>query len=398
MTTVVQLSDVAEINPRMRRRPADDEYVSFLGMAGIDAASGTTEHGETRRFGQVSKGYTNFQDGDLLLAKITPCFENGKIAQAWLCYPLGVGSTEFHVIRPNPNTLDARFALHLLRTPQVRVAGERRMTGSAGQRRVPEAYIAQLELPLPPIEEQRRTSEILDRAAAIRAKRQESITHLNDLRRSIFADMFGDPVANPRQLPVRTLNELGSLERGVSKHRPRNDPHLLGGAYPLIQTGDVANSGGIIRSFSATYSELGLRQSKLWPSGTLCITIAANIAKTGILTFPACFPDSVVGFTADSSTTAYVKTWFLFIQKALEASAPMSAQRNINLAILRELPVPVPSRRELEEFAARTARVESMRDDLVSNLDDMEELFASLQHSAFSNRLGAGDREDTSDE
>ncbi|HRA89425.1 MAG TPA: hypothetical protein PK992_15175, partial [Planctomycetaceae bacterium] len=82
--------------------------------------------------------------------------------------------------------------------------------------------------------------------------------------------------------------------------------------------------------------DIGLRQSKMWPAGTLCITIAANIAKTGILTFDACFPDSVVGFRADDpATVEYVRVWLSFLQKALEDSAPESAQKNINLAILR---------------------------------------------------------------
>src|SRR5207253_2857111 len=105
---------------------------------------------------QVSKGYTFFRDGDLLLAKITPCFENGKIAQATLNHELGVGSTEFHVIRPDRMRVSDRFLLRFLRQPRIRLSGERRMTGSAGQRRVPEAFISELELPLPPLEERRR--------------------------------------------------------------------------------------------------------------------------------------------------------------------------------------------------------------------------------------------------
>jgi len=92
------------------------------------------------------------------------------------------------------------------------------------------------------------------------------------------------------------FKDVGTLDRGVSKYRPRNAPELLGGPYPLVQTGEVSNCDGYIRSHVSTYSESGLRQSKMWPAGTLCITIAANIAKTGILTFPSCFPDSVVGF------------------------------------------------------------------------------------------------------
>ena len=164
--------------------------------------------------------------------------------------------------------------------------------------------------------------------------------------------MFGDPVSNSYDLPEATLPDLGKFGRGVSKHRPRNDIKLLGGKYPLIQTGDVANAGLYITSYSNTYSELGLKQSKMWDKGTLCITIAANIAKTAILEFDACFPDSVVGFTANERTNnIFIHYWFSFFQAILESQAPESAQKNINLKILSELKVIVPEKKKQDEFA-----------------------------------------------
>ncbi|WP_219599931.1 restriction endonuclease subunit S, partial [Vibrio parahaemolyticus] len=156
------------------------------------------------------------------------------------------------------------------------------------------------EIPLPPLAEQKRIAAILDKADAIRQKRKQAIELADEFLRSVFLDMFGDPVTNPKGWEVEKFGNVGSLDRGKSKHRPRNDPKLLGGLHPLVQTGDVANSKGYLRSYTSTYSDFGLAQSKKWPAGTLCITIAANIAKTGILTFDACFPDSVVGFTPNS--------------------------------------------------------------------------------------------------
>ncbi len=93
-----------------------------------------------------------------------------------------------------------------------------------------------------------------------------------------------------------TIDDLGAVNRGKSKHRPRNDPQLFGGEYPFIQTGDVKRSNLYITEYTDTYSEKGLAQSKLWSKGTLCITIAANIAESAILGVDACLPDSVVGF------------------------------------------------------------------------------------------------------
>lgn len=93
-----------------------------------------------------------------------------------------------------------------------------------------------------------------------------------------------------------TLDKLGSISRGKSKHRPRNDKILFGGKYPFIQTADVKAANLYLTEYKNTYNEKGLEQSKLWKAGTLCITIAANIAETAILGIDACFPDSIMGF------------------------------------------------------------------------------------------------------
>lgn len=204
---------------------------------------------------------------------------------------------------------------------------------------------------LPSVDEQKSIVEILKKVKGILDKRNDEIRELDNLIKARFVEMFGDPVSNSYGFPEATLPELGELGRGVSKHRPRNDSKLLGGDYPLIQTGDVANAGLYITSYGGTYSELGLKQSKMWNKGTLCITIAANIAKTAILEFDACFPDSVVGFIANEKTNnIFIHYWFSFFQAILESQAPESAQKNINLKILSELKVIVPKKEKQDEF------------------------------------------------
>ena len=237
---------------------------------------------------------------------------------------------------------------------------------------------------LPPIEEQRRIAAVLDAADALRTKRCQALTKLDTLTQAIFINMFGDPVVNPCGFPVDDLSTLGALDRGVSKHRPRNDPKLLGGSWPLVQTGDVATSGGYITAYSATYSDLGLAQSKLWPAGTLCITIAANIGKTGVLGFDACFPDSVVGFTAeDEATVEYVRHFLNFLQPALEAQAPLSAQRNINLKVLRGLRIAIPPPGLRAAFGDAVAKVRRFAAIATKGDRELDSLFASLQQRAF---------------
>ena len=253
---------------------------------------------------------------------------------------------------------------------------------------VSKSDIGSLQIPLPPLEEQKRIAAILDAADDLRAKRRESLAQLDALLQSTFLDMFGDPVANPMGWEVVLLENLGTLDRGVSRHRPRNDPSLLGGSHPLIQTGEVAKSRGYIRSYSSTYSDLGLSQSKMWPAGTLCITIAANIASTGILTFDACFPDSVVGFTpSENSSVEYVQVLFGFLKAILERQAPQVAQKNINLKVLRELPVPMPPSVLQRRFAAIVDSVEQQKAKQCAHLEELDTLFASLQFRAFKGEL-----------
>lgn len=245
-----------------------------------------------------------------------------------------------------------------------------------------------IKIPLPPLKEQKRIADILDKADALREKRKQSIAKLDELLQSVFLDMFGDPVTNPKGWDNCKFGDVGTLDRGKSKHRPRNDPMLLGGDYPLVQTGDVANSGGYIDHYTQTYSEAGLRQSRMWSSGTLCITIAANIAKTGILTFDACFPDSVVGFMPNGKTTVeYVQQWLSFLQETIERTAPESAQKNINLKILKALEIPIPPVSEQKRFSRIVCRIRKQRGDAENCASLFDALFSSLQQKAFKGEL-----------
>lgn len=146
----VPLAQVATLNPRLMKPLSDQAPVSFVPMASMSAEEAKVTLAVDRPYAEVRKGYTYFETGDVLVAKITPCFENGKIAEAVLPRQYGFGSTEFHVVRPKSGMLDGRYLHYFLRQPQIRVEGERRMAGSGGQRRVPEDFLAQLSIPVPP--------------------------------------------------------------------------------------------------------------------------------------------------------------------------------------------------------------------------------------------------------
>jgi type I restriction enzyme, S subunit len=180
---------------------------------------------------------------------------------------------------------------------------------------------------------------------------------------------------------VKKLSSLGEFDRGKSKHRPRDAAHLYGGSYPFIQTGDITNSGGRIVHFRQSYSEAGLAQSRLWPAGTLAITIAANIAETALLTFPACFPDSVVGFTADlkKADVRFIEYLFQAMRKQVKSHAYGSAQENINLEVLRKLEFPIPP------LALQTAIAEflSLLDDRIALLRETNATLEAIAQALF---------------
>ena len=163
----------------------------------------------------------------------------------------------------------------------------------------------------------------------------------------------------------KTLDQLGTVSRGKSKHRPRNDPKLFGGKYPFIQTADVKNADYYITKYSDTYNESGLAQSKLWDKGTLCITIAANIADTGVLAFPACFPDSIMGFVPFEgvANTRFIKYCFDRLQRDCKQISQGTAQDNLSWKKLSTIKFCIPEYKE----QCRIADILSAYDDLIEN-------------------------------
>ena len=197
-----------------------------------------------------------------------------------------------------------------------------------------------------------------------------------------------------------TLSQVGWLDRGRSKHRPRNAPHLYDGPYPFVQTGDIRHADTFLSDAEATYSEAGLAQSRLWPVGTMCITIAANIGKTAILSIEACFPDSVVGFLSDSDDVSirYVEYFMRSVQQKLEDEAPATAQKNINLGILEKVAIPIPPTPEqhhivkLLDDSMATARESDQAIDL--SLKQSNAQRQNILRSAFAGELVPQDPND----
>jgi type I restriction enzyme S subunit len=299
--------------------------------------------------------------------------------------------THVTIVRPRPGEFYTDFfgyALVLLEE-QLAASGE----GTSGQTELARSTISRFEIKYPTsLEEQCRIVAVLDEAfaaiATATANVEKNLTSARELFDAEISTVFGEAETDCERL---TLAE-NSIEfgRGKSKHRPRNDPSLYGGSYPFIQTGDVRNCDHLITEYSQTYNEAGLAQSKLWPRGTICITIAANIAETGILDFDACFPDSVIGMVVDPTKTSrhYVEYLLQSFKSTLQAKGKGSAQANINLATFENERFPFPPLRKQQEMSDRLDAVaevvRSLGEIYERKLSELNSLRQSLLHRAFS--------------
>ncbi|MDL1862436.1 hypothetical protein FBR04_15635 [Betaproteobacteria bacterium PRO7] len=333
------------------------------------------------------------QAGDILISTANSYELVGKVALVSAVQRQATLGAFISLIRARPG-VDPRFLYHQLAWGRTQSRIRETASTTTNISNVSTKQLAALELDVPSLDDQRRIVAELEkqfsRLDGAVANLQRSAANLlaykqAAVREAIWGDRSAAPATEdlPRGWSLAALSELGELGRGKSKHRPRNDPKLYGGQYPFIQTGDVRRSAGEIREFTQTYSEFGLQQSRLWPAGTLCITIAANIAETGILAAPACFPDSVVGFvSADETLVRYVELFFRTIRAHLERFAHATAQKNINLSILERIQVPLPPASERERIVAEVDRRLSIAKEVEAEVRRSMQRASNLRQAA----------------
>lgn len=392
--TQYRLEEVAQINPRVSRHLAPDDLISFVPMSALDAETGKTTQGEDRAYQEVSKGYTGFWNGDLLVAKITPCFENGKIGQADLKHDFGFGSTEFHVVRPDAAVLDARYLFHYLRQKSIRIAGEKKMTGSGGQRRVPAQYLAELKISVPPLPEQKRIAAILDQAESLRAKRRAALVQLDALAQAIFIEMFGDPVSNPNAYAITELADL------IVPERPLTYGILMPGdnqdeGVPYVRVVDMKAGGVDVSQVRKTTREISEAYKRsLLDAGDLLLSIRGHVGRLAIV------PDALSGanITQDTARLSVDRKRAnpIFVLEQLRSRAIQGwmqkhvkgvAVKGINLGDVRRIPMVMPPAALQREFELRVKAIEVLQEKGRQSRMEADALFSSLQHRAFRGEL-----------
>jgi type I restriction enzyme, S subunit len=343
--------------------------VTFLPMEAVGELGGL-DLSIVRPKEDVEKGYTLFFENDVLVAKITPCFENGKGAFVQgLFYGVGYGTTELYVLNAGSELLP-RFLFYLTISDEFRINGEAAMKGAAGQKRVPNEFIQNFRVCLPQIDIQKQIADYLDqeitkidtliaekeRVILLSEEKLESLMNhvitngldLNVPFKPSGVEWLGDV---PKQWKVLKIKHLTKILRGKFSHRPRNDPKLYDGKHPFIQTGDVANANKFIFEYTQTLNEDGYAVSKEFPAGTLVMTIAANIGDMAILDFNACFPDSIVGFIPfDKTEIFFLYYLFVAMRKLFLSTAVLNTQLNLNVERIGELYTVVPPLKEQIEI------------------------------------------------
>ena len=185
----------------------------------------------------------------------------------------------------------------------------------------------------------------------------------------------------PESWEVVKLGEIAKIERGKFSHRPRNEPRFYGGEYPFVQTGDVSNCDGYVRSYTQTLNEAGLAISKMFPAGTILITIAANIGFTGILEFDSACPDSLIGITPHENVhTEFLNYYLITQQRDMDRLAPKNTQKNINIQFLKPWPVPLPSVEEQTEMAGAFLATDRKIRLATQKRSQLQDLFRTLLH------------------
>ncbi|MCO6438559.1 MAG: restriction endonuclease subunit S [Phycisphaerae bacterium] len=405
MMRMAALQDVTELNPSTPRELSErpELPVSFVPMTDV-GEDGRLHNGQERPVGELLKGYTYFSEGDVLVAKITPCMQNGKAAHVTrLKNKHAFGSTEFHVLRPGP-TLDGRYLFYMVWNPAFRHYAEQRFTGSAGQKRVPATAVAEFKIPIPfpndakrSLKEQKRIAEILDKADAIRQQRQEAAKLAGDLIPSLFYTTFDDwlraPVEEMRRLGDEDLADIAS---GVTKGRRFNGQQTV--IVPYIRVANVQDGYldlSEIKTIEVLPSDV---ESLRLEHGDVLMTEGGDFDKLGRGTIwehdvPDCIHQNHI-FRVRCNRNLLLPLYFAHYIRShlgkayfLRCAKKTSNLATINKTQLRDLPVPLPPIALQKAFAKEVKGIRKIQGRHAEICYAGDDLFNSLAQRAFRGEL-----------
>ena len=380
---MAKLGEVCLINPKSCTL-RDDTEVSFIPMTKV-GEHGEFDASEIKNYSEVKKGFTNFQNGDILFAKITPCMENGKGAIAHnMKNGIGFGSTEFHVLRPDTDKITSEWLYYLTTWKAFRKEAERNMTGSAGQKRVPKTFLENYVVNLPDIDTQKSENKILRKVDDLIFLRKQQLAKLDELVKARFVEMFGDINVNNKKWMTYPLGELCTIVRGGS---PRPIEQFLGGDVPWIKIGDATDGDSIyLNSTKEHIIQEGIKKSRLVKEGSLIFAnCGVSLGFARIITFDGCIHD---GWLAMEDIDERLDKVFLLqalnqMTEHFRAIAPAGTQPNLNTAIMKAYKQVIPPIELQREFINFAKQVTKSKVAVQKALDETQILFDSLMQEYF---------------
>lgn len=382
-----RLNDLFIINPP-KDNISNDTEVSFIAMKDVSDA-GYLISSEVKRFEEVKNGYTYFKNDDIILAKITPCFENGKMAVlSNLTNNYGVGSTEFYVFRKRPNAnILPQILYYIFKEPSFRKNAIMHMSGAAGQKRVQRKFLEYYPLSIPlTTAEQQEIVQVLDTMSNIIRLREECISHAQDLIPALFQEMF-KPYANCTKT---VLNNLFEFKSGGTPSKQVEE--YFQGDIPWITT--VALSKLYINEDDAneliTEEAIQNSSTKLIPANSLLFGTRVGIGKLAINTVPMCTNQDIVAMIPlenNNLNLIYVYWYLKQINNFFVANGRGATIQGITTHLVRNTEIILPPLKIQEQFAAKVEKINSYIKEQQEELANAKQMFQSLLHHAFTGEL-----------
>ncbi|PJM97020.1 restriction endonuclease subunit S [Streptomyces sp. CB01373] len=404
------ISELCEVNPRgFDEEPEDDDFISQVPMAAVEAESGRMDASAQVRYGDFKKkSLTRFQENDVLFAKITPCMENGKIAEAQgLVGGRALGSTEFHVLRSRGAVLPEYLARYLLQRT-VRITAEQHMSGAVGQRRVPRPYLESLEIPVPPIAEQLRIVAEIDQQIA----RIEAGENSVDVAKKRIADLI-QAIRTQALWPAINGQLPDDWEWGIVDDVL--DDIEAGKSFTCLPRPAGDGEWGIIKVSAMTWGEFRPEENKALPpernpdprheiqSGDILVSRANTVDYVGAPVLVG--PTRGKLLLSDKSLRLVPKSnvdpdWLIHVLSSPpvrayyseSATGTSDSMRNISQKVVRSAKIPVPRSNDArkaiaQEINARIELVEGFRVPLAEHGERARNLRASFFYAAFTGAL-----------
>ena len=333
---LVPLKDICEINPSKREALAmpSNTLVSFVPMSDLGEHRITFLPKETRSIGELGTSYTYFADGDVLLAKVTPCFENGKAGIAKnLSKGIGFGSSEFYVFRPNNKVL-AEYIYFCVTDSAFREKAIAQMTGTGGLQRVPKSFVKEYSIPLPPLEIQK---QIVAEIAGYQKVLDGARTVVDNYRPIIAIDP---------NWPIMEIGDIFKTRSGTTPSRS-NIKYFTHGTIPWVKTLDLTDGSIITTEEKITKLALNETNLSILPVGTVLVAMYGGfnqIGRTGVLEIEATHNQAMTALLPNSKINPYFLNTILIASKDYWKKIANSTRKDPNITksdvIKFKLPLP----------------------------------------------------------